>query len=82
MASMVFNVVVFTWGVKGDGGFRREVNGLEAVLGCRVEEVGGCAVQCHMAGSRRRRDLRWETRSWATWAKRAGKQGEPGWHFC
>jgi hypothetical protein len=29
---MFFNVISFMWGVKGDGGFKREINGLEVVL--------------------------------------------------
>jgi hypothetical protein len=29
---MFFNAVIFTWGVKGDSGFKREINCLEAVL--------------------------------------------------
>jgi hypothetical protein len=52
---MFFKAVSFTWGVKGDGGFKREINGLEAVLWiphggggwrtrgmmARLREVGG-----------------------------------------
>jgi hypothetical protein len=29
---MFFNVISFMWGVKGDAGFKREINGLEVVL--------------------------------------------------
>jgi hypothetical protein len=74
---MVFNAIGFARGVKGDDGFRREVNGLEAVLRSRVEEeVRGRAV--------RRHGLRWEVRpcdrglfgpSESRWAGRPGGLG-------
>jgi hypothetical protein len=52
---MVFNAIGFARGVKGDDGFRREVNGIEAVLrSCVEEEVRGRAL--------RRHGLRWEVR--------------------
>jgi hypothetical protein len=37
---MFFNVISFMWGVKGDGGFKREINGLEVVLWIPHERGG------------------------------------------
>jgi hypothetical protein len=74
---MVFNAISFARGVKGDDGFGREVNGLEAMLRSRVEEEG-------RGRAARRHGLRWEVRpcgrglfgpSESRWARRPGGPG-------
>jgi hypothetical protein len=61
-----------------------EVDDFEAVLGSHTkEEVRGCMEQWRVAGSRQWwRDLRWETRLWATWVEWGEKQGGSRWRFC
>jgi hypothetical protein len=49
---MFFNAVSFTRGVKGNDSFRREVNGLEVMLGSYATGSGGVTL-----GGRRDRDL-------------------------